>query len=53
MNESCDPRCGPYLDELERLFAQAVEETPEILESFWKRARGEEALSQRFWRDYN
>lgn len=53
MKESCDPRCGPYLDELERLFAQAVEETPEILESFWKRARGEERLSQRFWRDYN
>ena len=53
MNESCNPRCNPYLEELERLFSQALEETPEVLESFWKSARGEERLSERFWRDYN
>lgn len=53
MKESCDPRCIPYLDELEKLFAKAVEDTPEMLENYWEAAHGEAKVSERFWRTYN
>lgn len=52
MKEFCDPRCAPYLEELEKLFGQAVGETVEMLESFWAAAREGTRLPERFWRDY-
>lgn len=52
MKPACDPRCTPYLDELEKLFEQAIEETPEMLESFWHAAKGDARLPERFWRNY-
>ena len=52
MRETCDPQCAPYLEELERLFEKAVEETPEMLQCLWDAARMGERLPQRFWRDY-
>lgn len=52
MKEACDPRCAPYLEKLEELFGQAVEETPKMLEYLWRAAREGERLPERFWRDY-
>ena len=52
MRETCDPQCAPYLEELERLFEKAVEETPKMLQCLWDAARMGERLPQRFWRDY-
>lgn len=53
MKAACDPRCHPHLEELERLFSQAAEEAPRLMESFWRAAREGEALPERFWRNYN
>lgn len=52
MKAACDPRCAPYLEELEKLFAQAAEETPAVLEGLWQTAREGKQLPQRFWRNY-
>lgn len=53
MKAACDPRCAPYLKELEGLFEQAARETPEMLVCFWRAAREEAALPERFRRNYN
>lgn len=53
MKKSCNPRCVPYLDELEKLFEKAVEAAPEMLENFWAAAHGEGKLSEGFWKTYN
>lgn len=53
MKAACDPRCHPYLDELERLFDQAEEEAAQMLQRFWRTARDGENLPDRFERNYN
>ncbi len=53
MKESCDPRCFPYLEELEKLFGKALEDTAEALENFWETVQGEVEISERFWKTYN
>ena len=52
MKAVCDPRCAPYLEELEKLLEQAVKETPKMLEALWNAARKGERLPERFWRNY-
>lgn len=53
MKAACDPRCHPYLEKLEKLFAQAEDEAVQMLQDFWRVAREEEDLPDRFERNYN